>query len=54
MCLCMFLTMCDKAVERNQMLRFFPDYFKAQEMYEKAFKKSLFAIINVPDQLKTK
>ena len=39
--------MCDKTIEKDSMmLKFVPDYFKTQEMCEKAFK-NVFSIIYV-------
>ena len=59
-CLCKFLTVlklkinCDKAVEKDsKMLKFVPDYFKPQEMCEKAVKNCCFLLkIHVPDEHK--
>ena len=46
--------MCDKAVEKDsKKLKFVPDYFKAQEISQKAVKKLLLAIIHVLDQHQT-
>ena len=43
--------MCDKTVEKDsKMLKFVPDYFKTQEIREKAVKKSLFATIHAANQ----
>ena len=42
--------MCDKTVQKDsKMLKFVPDYFKTHAMREKVVKKSLFAIIHVPN-----
>ena len=41
--------MCDKSVENDlKVLKFVPDYFKIQEMCEKAVIQSLSAIVYVP------
>ena len=43
--------MCDKAVEKA--VKFVPDYFKAQEISQKAVKKLLLAIIHILNQHQT-
>ena len=46
--------MFQKAVGKDsKMLKLVHDYIKNQEMFEKFVRKSLFAIIHVPDQHKT-
>ena len=59
-CLCIFLTLArlkkmrDKAVEKDsKMLKYVSDYFKTQEMCQKAVKKLFFGIIHLLDQHKT-
>ena len=46
--------MWKKSVKKDpEMLKFVPDDFKTQETYEKAVKKSLFALMHVSNQYKS-